>query len=141
MRFYLDSMVWIYAFEGNPHFGSAAQSFIRNLRNGRHILLTSHFLLGELLVLPFRNNDSFLIAAYQQALTESATVEVVPFTSEVATTFAHCRAAHRTHQADSIHLALAASARSDFFVTVDSRLRNISFTGIGKIVDLTYSVP
>ena len=141
MRFYLDSMVWIYAFEGNPHFGSAAQSFIRGLRNGQHTLLTSHFLLGELLVLPLRNNNSFLIAAYKQALTESTTVEVVPFTAEVATTFARCRATYRTHPADSIHLALAASAGCDSFVTVDSRLQKLSLPGIGKIIDLTQSVP
>jgi predicted nucleic acid-binding protein len=140
VRFYLDSMVWIYAFEGNPAFGAEAQSFFRRLRSGNHTILVSHFLLGELLVLPIRDADTFLIAAYKRAMLASATLEVVPFTAEVAATFATLRGLHRTQPADSIHLALSATAKADVFVTVDDRLQKLTVQGIGAIADLTYNI-
>ena len=141
MRFYLDSMVWIYAFEGNSPFAAPAQTLFRNLRAAGHTLLVSHFLLGELLVVPIRSGDSFLVASYKRALLASATVELVPFSAEVAVSFATLRARHRTQSADAIHLSLAATAQADIFVTADSRLQKLVVPGIGAIVDLAYSVP
>ena len=141
MRFYLDSMVWIYAFEGNPTFGAAAQSFLKKLRGAGHTTLVSHFLLAELLVLPIRDGDQFLIAAYKRAMLASASVDVVPFTAAAAATFATLRALQRTQPLDSIHLALAATAKADVFVTVDDRLHRLAVKGIGRIADLTYNTP
>lgn len=140
MRFYLDSMVWIYAFEGNPMFGLAAQAFLRKLRSSGHTILVSHFLLGELLVLPIKNGDAFLTAAYRRAMLSSASVEIVPFTAETATIFATLRGKYRTQAADSIHLALAATAKADAFITIDTRLHSVSVQGIGQIADLAYPV-
>jgi predicted nucleic acid-binding protein len=50
--------------------------------------------------------------------------------------FAALRAFHRTQSADSIHLALAASARADLFITNDKDLPKLTLPGIGKIVGL-----
>jgi predicted nucleic acid-binding protein len=84
VRFYLDSMVWIYLFEGNPQFGTVAQSILAGIRAGGHTLLTSNFLLGEILVEPVRKNDTFTVASYRRMLVENSAVEVVPFTTETA---------------------------------------------------------
>lgn len=134
MRVYLDSMVWIYALEGNKDFGAAAQSVFRKLRSANHTLLVSHFLLAELLVLPVRDSDAFTIATYRRMMLTSATTEVVPFTAEVALQFASLRAFHRTQAADSINLALAAGAQTDLFITNDKDLPKLTVAGIGKIV-------
>lgn len=141
MRFYLDSMVWIYLIEGSPEFGTVAQALLSDIRAGGHTLLTSHFLLGEILVVPIRKNDAFTVAWYRRMLVETSAVEVVPFTAETAVQFATIRAAHRTSPPDALHLALAASGRADAFVTGDSGLAKLSVSGIGRIVDLGYRLP
>ncbi|HEX9202233.1 MAG TPA: type II toxin-antitoxin system VapC family toxin [Acidobacteriaceae bacterium] len=141
MRFYLDSMVWIYLIEGNPQFGTAVQSILSGVRAGGHTLLTSNFLLAEILVEPVRKKDAFTVASYRRMLVESSAVEVVPFTAETAVQFAAIRAAHRTSSPDSLHLALAASGGADVFVTGDGRLTKLSVSGIGRIVDLSFRLP
>lgn len=140
MRIYLDSMVWIYLLEGNSQFGIAAQELLKKIRAGKHTLLTSNFLLAEVLVMPVRRNDVFTIASYRRLLLADAAVEITPFTAETAMHFAELRAVHRTAPADSIHLALAASAKADVFITVDARLKKLTVPGIGCIEDLTYTL-
>jgi predicted nucleic acid-binding protein len=141
MRVYLDSMVWIYALEGNPNFGTLARGLLQNLRSGNHVLLVSEFLLGEVLVLPVRKSDAFLIASYRRLMLPSATVELIPFSNEVGLNFAGFRALHRTTPPDSIHLALAASANADLFITGDERLNKLTIPGIGRIADLNANIP
>jgi predicted nucleic acid-binding protein len=131
-------MVWIYLFEGSPDFGTSAQALLSYIRAGEHTLLTSHFLLGEILVVPIRKNDAFTVASYRRMLVETSAVEVLPFTAETAVQFATIRAAHRTSSPDALHLALAASGGADVFVTGDGGLTKLSVPGIGQIVDLSY---
>ena len=140
MRIYLDSMVWIYLLEGNAQFGLAAQELLKKIRARRHTLLSSNFLLAEILVVPVQRNDTFTIASYQRLLLADAAVEIVSFTAETAMHFAELRAIHRTPPADSIHLALAASAKADVFITVDNRLKKLTIPGIGRIEDLTFTL-
>jgi predicted nucleic acid-binding protein len=60
-------------------------------------------------------------------------VELLPFGLEAAHQYAQIRAKHRTTPADSIHLATAAQARVDLFLTNDHRLRGIAVPGIDFI--------
>jgi predicted nucleic acid-binding protein len=96
-------MVWIYLIEGNSQFGTSVQALLNGIRTGGHTLLTSNFLLGEILVEPVRKNDAFTVASYRRMLVETSAVEVVPFTAETAVQFAAIRAAHRTSSPDSLH--------------------------------------
>jgi predicted nucleic acid-binding protein len=141
MRFYLDSMVWIYAIEGNPHFGPAAQKLLLSIQASPYTILTSHFLLGEFLVIPVRRNDQFTVMSYRRMLLQSKATEVVPFDTDVAMRFAAIRAAHRVKPPDATHLALAASAGADAFITVDNRLSKLTVPGIGFIGDLNTPIP
>jgi len=134
-------MVWIYLFEGHPQFGTTVQTLLRQIRAGGHTLLTSQFLLGEILVRPVQKNDLHTAAYYRRLLVETPAVEVVPFTTETAMQFATIRALHRRTSPDSLHLALAASGRADMFVTGDGHLTGLAVSGIGQIVDLSYRVP
>ena len=138
MRAYLDAMVWIYALEDHPTFGAAAQQLLLSLRAGRHTILSSHFLLAEVLVLPTRQRDAFTIAAYKRTLLVSDSVSVIPFHADAAGRFAELRATQRVKSPDAIHLALAASARADAFLTTDIRLLQLTIPGISRIGDLTF---
>jgi predicted nucleic acid-binding protein len=141
MRLYIDTMVWIYALESHPEFGIPAQEFLRKVRRGRHRTVTSHFLLAETLVLPVRKNDTFSIAMYKLALLHTDSVQTVSFDEVAAMTFAQLRATHRTKSPDSIHLALAAKAQVDAFITTDTRLHTLTVPGISLIGDLTTPLP
>ncbi len=141
MRLYLDTMVWIYALEGHPEFGARAQDLMARIRNGRHITVTSSFLLAETLVLPVRKSDFFLVGKFKRALLGSRSVEEVFFNNTTAMHFATLRAAHRVKQPDAIHLALAATAGADAFITTDDRLNKLSVSGIGLIGDLNTTLP
>lgn len=109
---------------------------MQQIKAGRHRILSSTFVLGEILVLPVRKNDAFTVGAYRRALLSSDAVEIVQYTADAAMRFAALRATERTHPADSIHLALAAAAGADMFITADQRLRNLQVPGIGRIADL-----
>jgi predicted nucleic acid-binding protein len=137
MRLYLDAMVWIYALEGRSAFSPAAQNFLRAIKDGRHTILASHFLLAEILVVPLRESDAFSIAAYKRAFLAADAVSLVPFDAAVAMNFATLRASTRVKSPDAIHLALAATARADAFITTDGRLTKLTIPGIGLIGDLS----
>ena len=138
MRLYLDTMIWVYALENHPTFGKPAQQLLGMIRRGQHTTLTSSFLLAELLVPHVRRQDRFVIASYRRMLSASPAMEVVPFGEEAALHFAAIRAAHKVKQPDAIHLALAASAGADAFLTIDNRLKALTIPGINLVGDLSF---
>jgi predicted nucleic acid-binding protein len=132
MRLYFDSMLWIYYFEGHALFGPPTQSFVNRARSVHHELLSSHLILAEVLVLPKRSRDVFTAARYRRFFQSSA-VTLVPLSSDVAERFADIRASTRVKPADALHLALAASVGTDYFVTTDTKLHPLTIPGITQI--------
>ena len=137
MRIYLDSMVWIYYFENPTRLGDDARSMMHQFRRGHDVLLSSYHVFAETMVLPTRQKNSFLIAAYRQVLLSSDTVQVLTFTAETALRFAAIRATTTVQSLDAIHLALAATHGTDLFVTGDTQLHGLSVPGIGRIADVS----
>jgi predicted nucleic acid-binding protein len=140
MLIYLDTNIWIYAYENDPIFGPAALQFMQNLRSGKHRLAGSLFVLNELLVLPTRRNDIFTIASYRQ-LFASPNLELLPYTLASAQIYAQLRAFDRVKPLDALHLATAAAARVDLFITHDTKLLSLTVPGIGAIADTTFVLP
>jgi predicted nucleic acid-binding protein len=132
MNLYLDSMQWIYFFEQNPQFYPATRSLILRTQAAHDDLLSSFLVLAEVLVLPSRNRDLFMAAKYKRFFLSPA-VSLVPFGADVAERFAVLRAGTRVKPADALHLALAASAGIDFFITTDVKLHSPTIPGISSI--------
>ena len=132
MNVYLDSMQWIYFFEQNPLFLPHTSSMILRAQARQATFVSSHLILGEVLVLPKRHADIFTATKYRRFFQSSA-VSPIPFTSETAERFADIRATTRVKPADALHLALAASAATDYFVTTDTKLHGLNIPGIGHI--------
>ena len=85
---------------------------------------TSAFTLGELMVGP--NKQAALEIARQiRDYFRTSSVELLSFTADTAERYAQVRAAHRVSPADAIHLASAACAGVDLFLTNDRRLRGL----------------
>lgn len=77
MLVYLDTNIWIYAYENVPGFGVSARLLLGQLRFGAHRPASSLFVLGELLVLPTRKQNTFALAAYRR-LFASSSLAVLP---------------------------------------------------------------
>jgi predicted nucleic acid-binding protein len=140
MLVYLDTNIWIYAYENDPIFGTSARRLFQDLRSGKHRLAGSLFVLGELLVLPTQKQNAFALASYRR-LFSSPELALLPYSAAATQAYAEIRATQRLKPLDALHLATAATARVDLFVTHDTKLLPRSVPGIGAIVDTGVTLP
>jgi len=134
-RIYWDSMVFIYFLEANPIFGKQAQRLHDGLLRRGDRLFSSLFTLAEVLTGPRKQNDLNGIKAIKDFF-NSDEIELLPFNAEAADRYSIIRAGMRVGQADAIHLATAAAAGVDLFVTNDQALHGLSIPGIRFMMDL-----
>jgi predicted nucleic acid-binding protein len=140
MLVYFDTNIWIYAYENDPLFGVSARRLFQDLRSGKHRLASSLFVLGELLVFPTQKQNTFALASYRR-LFASPEIALLPYNAAATQVYADIRASQRLKPLDALHLATAAAARADIFVTHDTKLLPRTVPGIGAIVDTTYILP
>jgi predicted nucleic acid-binding protein len=126
-RIYWDSMLFIYWLEGNPQFGKRVDAIWSRMQERNDELITGSLALGEVLAGAFRggaNNDRIRDVKAAMKIAVSA---VIPFTAETAEVYAQVRASLKVAAADAIHLACAAGAGTDLFLTNDKNL-------VGKVI-------
>jgi len=134
-RFYWDTMLFIYLLEGNPEFGPRVRKLLDQIVNRGGTLSTSIFSIGEILTGSRKRGSASGIEAVRRYFTSGA-VEILAFTEAAADRYSVIRAANRVSQADAIHLACAAEAGIDVFMTNDRDLRKLSIPGIKLFADL-----
>jgi predicted nucleic acid-binding protein len=132
---YLDTNIFVYAFEGNPTFGPQSRAILQRIQAKDHLLFGSLITLSELLVLPTREGNAFYTARLKLFFRSPGST-LVPYTPEAAEIYAGLRAIHRVKPLDAYHLASAAVAGIDFFVTNDVKLTKLTVPGIGQIEGL-----
>ncbi len=132
---YWDSMLFVYMLEAHPVYGPAVDSILDKMIRRGDILCTSVFSVGEVLGGPKRRGSQSEVDTIKQFFV-SGNVKVLPFTLETADRFASIRAVVRVSPADAIHLASAAEAGADMFITNDEDLHDLSIPGIKFIADL-----
>lgn len=126
-RIYWDSMLFIYWLEGNPQFGKRVDAIWSRMQERNDELITGSLALGEVFAGAFRggaNNDRIRDVKAAMKIAVSA---VIPFTAETAEVYAQVRASLKVAAADAIHLACAAGAGTDLFLTNDKNL-------VGKVI-------
>jgi len=134
-RIYWDSMLFIYLLEGNPVFGPKVRKILSRIVSRGDALSTSVFSIGEILTGPRRRGSISGADAIKRYFLSGA-VEILPFTEATADRYSLIRGANKVSQADGIHLATAAEAGVDVFVTNDGDLRNLKIPGIKFFADL-----
>lgn len=134
-RVYWDSMLFIYFLEANPVFAKRVQRMHEGMRRRGDILCTSIFAVGEVLTGPRKRNDAAGIRGIKKFF-GGKDIEILPFTVEAADMYSMIRAQARVSQADGIHLATAAVAGVDLFVTNDADLHKLRIPGIRFFADL-----
>jgi len=125
-RVYWDTMLFIYWLEDHPQYAKRVGAIRSRMEERGDQLITGAFTFGEILAGAYRKGATQVAADSRRWLKEVVT-EVIPFTIETADHYAQIRGTLGVAPADAIHLACAAQAGTDLFLTNDKRL-------VGKIV-------
>lgn len=122
-RVYLDTNVFIMAFENAGARSDHAWWLLRAIEDGEMAAVTSEMTLAEILVKPIEVGDEPLSASYQAILTSSPVMDVRAVTRSVLIEAAEIRA-HRPsiRLPDAVHLATARAGGCSFFISNDERL-------------------
>jgi len=135
-RIYWDTMLFVYWLEGNPTFGKTVDAIWSRMQERNDQLISGAVALGEVLAGAYKGGaDAGRIQEVRRAF-ESAVSELIPFTAETADLFGRIKGSMGLATADAIHLACAATARTDLFLTNDARLVGRVVPGIQFIAGL-----
>lgn len=134
-RIYWDSVLFIYWMDDNPLFTKRVASIHTRMRERKDELITSAVTLGEVLAGAYRKGSASRADEVRAALL-SLLSEVVPFTVKTADHYARIRGSTNIASPDAIHLACAASANTDLFLTNDQNLVGRFVPGIQFIASL-----
>jgi predicted nucleic acid-binding protein len=118
---YLDANIVIDFIEQPAVWGTKVTAHLARLRGAGAELATSDASRFECLVVPYRNGDAALPAAYAAFFSDPA-LRVFPLTATVCERAARIRAQHRLKPPDALHLAAAVEHGCDEFVTNDLQL-------------------
>ena len=138
-RVYWDTMLFIYLLEGHPTFAPRARQLLERAYRRGDSLFTSYLALGELLAGAEKSPDPAKTLAMRNTIEEMG-FSCLPFDGGAVVPFARLRAKQKVKIADSIHLACAASAGVDLFLTGDQHLAKLDVPGIQFIADFNNPV-
>jgi predicted nucleic acid-binding protein len=128
-------MLFVYLIEENPTYVERMRQLLDGMERKGHTLCTSAFTLGEALTGCYKAGDMAAVEAIRKALKPPA-VELLPFTARAAERFAQIRGVQNVSRADAIHLATAADAGVQLFLTNDKSVARMSVEGIDFIAGL-----
>ncbi len=138
-RIYWDTMLFVYLFEAHPEHSGRVGQIYTAMERRRDTLCTSVFTVGEILAGVYRRKAVDRVAEVRRLLSPPR-VELLPFTADTADRYARVRAENRVTPADAIHLASAAEAGVDLFLTNDRRLSCLVIPGINFLAGMDVSL-
>ena len=134
-RVFWDTMLFIYLLQDDPVFGERVRYLRkRSLERGDEIC-TSALALGEILAGVYRDKTPAEAARVRDGLLRAG-VRILPFDLAASDRFGSLRAKFRRSAADTIHLACAAVAGVDLFLTGDEGLLKLQIDGIKFIAGI-----
>ncbi len=135
-RVYWDSMLFIYLLEGNPAFSQRVQELLERAYRRNDLLFTSYLGLGEVMAGAEKSPHPQKAPMIRSNL-EDMGFSFLPFDGGAVGPFSRLRAREKLKIADAIHLACAASAGIDLFLTGDKQLVKLDIPGIQFIADFS----
>ena len=132
---YWDTMLFAYLFEGHPEFKPKVAQIAHRMEERGDILCTSVFAVGEVLAGPSRTQRWDEVSRLRSFF-RSPELRLLEFKLSTAEIFAEIRGRAGISSGDAIHLACAAEARVDLFLTHDKRLAKKIIPGIQFIATL-----
>ncbi|MGA8088225.1 MAG: PIN domain-containing protein [Terracidiphilus sp.] len=133
-RIFWDSMLSIYLLEDHPVFAPRVLELLERSFKRGDTLFTSYLALGEVMAGAEKSPDPRKTREVQETLREIG-FSYLPFDQGAVVPFSLLRAKEKLKVADCIHLACAASAGIDLFLTSDKQLVKLDVQGIQFIAD------
>jgi predicted nucleic acid-binding protein len=133
-------MLFVYWLEENPQFGKRVDAIWSRMLERNDQLITGALAFGEVFAGAYKRGANKERVREVRAALETAVSEVVSFTAESADLYGHIRGALKISSADAIHLACAASAGTDLFLTNDRNLIGKVIPGIQFIAGLDSNI-
>jgi predicted nucleic acid-binding protein len=137
-RIYWDTMLYVYWFEDNRKYADRVEAIYHAMQRRRDSLCCSSLVYAEVLAGPTITNDIEGKAAIDNFFMSphpDIQIDVLPFSMNAAPIFAALRA-EGLKAPDAMHLATAALAGVDLFLTNDRRLHKLSLPGMPFIATL-----
>jgi predicted nucleic acid-binding protein len=134
-RIYWDTMIHAYWFEDHKNLSDRVQQIYDTMLRRDDTLCSSIFVLSELLVGPLKTQDAVAADLIEQYFLSDA-ITLLPYTQQAVRFFAQLRAQHGVKSLDALHLAIAATAGVDLFLTHDRRLHKLVVPGLPFITSL-----
>jgi predicted nucleic acid-binding protein len=138
-RVFWDTMLLIYLLEGNPAFRPRAEALLSRSRRRGDSLFTSYLAAGEVMAGAERFDQPLKATAIRKTLEEIG-FHFLPFDAGAMQPFSLLRAREKLKVADAAHLACAASAGIDLYLTGDTQLFRLDVPGIQFIADFNSSI-
>ena len=129
----------MYLLGGDPHYSTRVEALLTRSYSRRDRLFTSCLGLGEVMAGAAKSIPPTKPEVIRARLDEMG-FEYLPFDERAVSVFAHLRAVTKIKAPDAIHLACAASASVDLFLTGDKDLLKLDVPGIHFIADFDSSV-
>ncbi len=120
-----DTPVWIHWVERNRDFVPAVVPLMRDLSEGRIVVVTSVVALVEILTGVFAKGDELRARRYRDVFDDTEGIALVDVDQEIAEGAARLRARYTLRTPDAVHLSTALAARASAFVTTDRRLARV----------------
>lgn len=128
-RIYWDAMLLIYLLDDHPHFATRVRDLMERSFERRDELLTSFVGLGEVMAGAHKSPNPSTSELVRRTVDEMG-FTFLPFDAAAVSAFSDLRSIHRVKTADAIHLACAAAAGVDLFLTGDIKLTRLYVPGI-----------
>jgi predicted nucleic acid-binding protein len=118
-RIALDTSIFIYQLEANPHYLPLTDAVFSWLEKEGHQAVTSTITMTELLVQPYRERNELLVDEFYGLLSTYPNLEWIAPDLEIADVAARIRAAHRLRTPDALQAATAIRTHATAFLTND----------------------
>jgi predicted nucleic acid-binding protein len=133
-RIYWDTMLFIYLLEDHPVFSLRTRELLQRAYKRGDSLYTSYLALGEMMAGAAKSPDPKTAVTVAETIREMG-FSFLPFDGGAVTPFSTLRSKQKLRIGDSIHLACAASAGVDLYLTGDKQLVKLDVPGIQFIAD------
>jgi predicted nucleic acid-binding protein len=120
-RIFWDTMMFVYFLEGSAEFAPQVRASFKRSEERGDTLVTSYLALGELMAGMAGDSRK---AEWLRVTIEEMGFSFLPFDGKCALPFARLRSEMGLKAPDSIHLACAAAAGVDMYLTGDKQLLN-----------------
>jgi predicted nucleic acid-binding protein len=133
-RIYWDTMLFVYLLEDNQAYSTRVRGLLARAHRRRDSLFTSYLTLGEIMAGMEKSASPKAARSVRDALAEMG-FSFLPFDGNAVSPFSKLRARENVKAPDAIHLACAASAGIDLFLTGDKQLMRLDVPGIQFIAE------